>query len=45
MSEMADESPLAIMEISIGIQNTITQTDVKVTSFKFGLDKAVKELD
>ena len=42
---MAEESSLAMAELSVGIQTTLSRTDVKIHSFKFDFDKAVKELD
>ena len=42
---MAEESSLAMAELSVGVQTTLSRTDVRIRSFKFDFDKAVKELD
>ena len=42
---MAEESSLSIAELRVGIQTTFSRPDVKIHSFKFDFDKAVKELD
>ena len=45
VNEMAEESSLAMAELSVGIQTELSRTDVLIHSFKFDFDKAVKELD
>ena len=42
---MAEESSLAMAELSVGIQTELSRTDVLINSFKSDFDKAVKELD
>ena len=45
VNEMAEESSLAMAELSVGIQTELSRTDVLIHSFKSDFDKAVKELD
>ena len=45
VKEMAEESSLAMAEVSVGIQTEFSRTDVKVHLFKSDFDKAMKELD
>ena len=42
---MAEELSRATAELNVGIQTPLSRTDVKIHSFKFDFDKAVKELD
>ena len=43
--DMAEESSLAVPEPSVGIQTTLSRTDVKIHSFRSVFGKSVKELD